>query len=198
MESASTPVTAKHVQAAAFLWRSLIIIGLAWAAEYALLELIGEANLALKVATILCAIAALFILEIEQWFAGGHRFYFRAGIIIVSILYLCFVGYAIKYAYDRYSAHQYLEESYTQGAEIRQAPFKGDVNVQDWTKKLQAWRDETSSYLKDNVGGMAYDKFLITGKGTVQYSKDEALNYGLNQASDLLANLESIIVSGRR
>ena len=66
MESAST--TARHVQAAAIMWRSLIIIGLAWAAEYALLGLIGDANLPLRVATILCAIAAVFILEIEPWY----------------------------------------------------------------------------------------------------------------------------------
>ena len=198
MEAAPTPVTAKNFQAAAFMWRSLILIGLAWAAEYALLGLIADANLPLRVATILCALAALFILEIQQWYGGMYRYQFAFGIIILTILYLFFVGYAVKYAYDRYVVRQYFEESYTHGADIRQAPFKGDVNVQDWTKKLQAWRDETASYLKDNVGGMAYEKFLNTGRGGLQYSKDETLNFGINQASDLLANLESIIVSGRQ
>ena len=106
---------------------------------------------------------------------------------------MAFVGYAIKYAYDRHTVHQYLEDSYTRGADIRQAPFRGDVNVQDWTKKFQAWRDETASYLKENLGGMAYEKFLNTGRVSFQYSKDDTLNFGLNQIGDLLANLESII-----
>jgi hypothetical protein len=44
-------------------WQTVIRIGLGFGAEYALLALIEDAPSALKIATMLCALIALFILE---------------------------------------------------------------------------------------------------------------------------------------
>jgi hypothetical protein len=46
-------------------WRSVVRVGLVWMAEYAMLTSIEDANVALKIATIICAVAALATLEFE-------------------------------------------------------------------------------------------------------------------------------------
>src|SRR5690348_4920667 len=81
-------------------WRSLARIGLGFAGEYALLALIEDAPAALKIGTVLCAVAALFVLETEGRLRKTSSYLFLGSIVIVASIYLGFIGYALDHIHQ--------------------------------------------------------------------------------------------------
>jgi hypothetical protein len=82
----------------AITWRSVIRIGLIWAAEYAMLSLIEESPPYIKVATMICAIGLLATLEFEQWLRSKKNELFLGSLSMFILVYVSFIGYAIQQA----------------------------------------------------------------------------------------------------
>jgi hypothetical protein len=174
---------------------SAVRLGLAWAGEYSLLSLIEDAPEVLKVATILCSLAALACLEGRIWLNRQRAGLFTIVITVIIITYGAFIAYATAHTYIRYQVNEHLQHIYADGAAIRQAPLsQGTVNVPRWTEEVTIWRDDTAAYINDNIGVMAYRKFLNTGaKPSIDYSRDQSVNHSMNLMNELLDNLEAVI-----
>lgn len=184
-------------------WRSITRIFLGFAGEYALLSLIEDAPEALKVTTVICAVAGLFALETEDWLKKRHAYLFGSTIAILALVYLSFVGYAVGHVYSEIVITQKLERLYQKGSDLKERPFPRvmtDAEVRDWIKQVNSWSDETAGYLAENVNMFAHDRFLnTTGQITLNHvglTTDE--NQYVNQIDWLQRNLEAIIVGRQR
>ena len=178
-------------------WRSIARIGLIAAAEAAVLALVEDSTLAVKVATGAIALLGLGVLEFETKIKAIKPFLFGTSITILVVAYLGFVGYAISHAIHEISVSYRLDDLYNRGVALKDRPFSGPLNafeLMDWQNGTGIWRDETVRFLQSDVGEFAKDKFLnVTGKNSYTYGNTSSeVNLQINQMNWLLGNLEEI------
>jgi hypothetical protein len=166
--------------------------------KYALLALIEDAPVALKVATVVCGAGTLFVLETEQWFRQQqkHAFAITTGILVV--IYLGFVAYAINHARQEIAIDQNLDQIYGASNPLQDRPFAGGMSAteqKEWENQIVIWRDTTAVYLQDNLGSFAHDRFINTrGSISLNYgSASQEVNLQINLLTWLRKNLETII-----
>jgi hypothetical protein len=151
-----------------FSWMTVFRIGLAWAAEYAMLSLIEDAPEILKVATLICAVAGLAILQFEDKIKNYDRKVFGGLIGTVAIIYLGFTTYAVRHGLERQTAQSKLREIYVAVGPIldRQIPTHGanlEYNEDALTKfqnDAKDWEDSSQKWLLTNLGAAARERFL--------------------------------------
>ena len=181
-------------------WRSLTRIGLGFAGEYSLLALIEDAPAALKVGTVMCAVAALFVLETEGWLQKKHRYLFTGMISVVTSIYLGFIGYALNHIRQEANVNKHLEELYRDGLTLQQQPFAAKMTDQDarnWQANVARWASDTEIYLDRNIGIFAKAKFgNIFGHLIISYNalSNQEINNLVNNQGSMLQNLDAIIV----
>ncbi len=149
-------------------WMSALRLGLGWAGEYALLSLIEDAPITLKIATMLCAIGALAALESRAWLNSQRDNLFQQVIICLSGIYLSFVGYAIYWAIYQYQTRNGLEERYVAAAELaaeQLAPNKektnfDDIGVDVFEKEVSNWEVSTADWILTRLSPAARERFL--------------------------------------
>ncbi len=157
----------------AITWRSVTRIGLGFAAEYALLALIEDAPAALKIATVICAVAGLFVLETENWFHRQHKRLFISSIAALVAIYLCFIAYAAAHALGKQHRQAQLREIYVAGNLLKDRELNiepggtgGSYEAKDVTQleaDVVSWRNETAIWLAKNYGPAARVRFLEVG-----------------------------------
>lgn len=187
-------------------WRSLVWIALAFAGEYALLALIEDAPAILKIATMLCAVAALLVLQTESWFHRQHKYLFAAAITAVSAIYLGFVGYAVSHGLERQAAQAELRKIYAsvEPLIVRTIPTLTDGGVVDPKAVDQfqldaiAWESKTAKWLEQNFSIAARERFLdMAGVGTICWTRfcEQPYNGTRNRLIQEKRNLATIIES---
>ena len=70
---------------------SIIIIALGWAAEYAFLSLIEDAPEIIKIGTLVCAVLALFAMQVRTWLSVMHKLMYPLVLITIFVIY-CALG----------------------------------------------------------------------------------------------------------
>lgn len=197
----------------AITWRSVARIGLGFAGEYALLALIEDAPAALKIATVICAVAGLFILETESWFHRQHKRLFISTIGIVVFVYLAFVAYAADHALRKQQRQEALRNFYVigsafKGRELAIEGQNGGTYKKEDVSKLENdvlnWRNQTSDWLEVNYDAAARVRFLEVGNISNlcwgpkwrEYMCDPAYGGVMNRLTNDLRNISAILESG--
>jgi hypothetical protein len=111
-------------------------------AEYSVLGLIEDATLSLKVATVLCAISGLLVLESETWLRRQYKYLFATSVGVVSIVYLAFVGYAISYATGKQARQAKLRELYAAVEPIIERDIPS--HIEGWSRRTGRFLDTSS------------------------------------------------------
>jgi len=149
-------------------WKSLLKLGAGFAAEYALLSLIEDAPEVVKVATLVTALGALGALESQEWLIRRHRHLFMAAIVVTSVIYLCFIGYALWHVRHESQIDRRLEQFYLAAEPLLEMAHPlaasvtkpSEVAVNRWQKDVTNWKDEVANYLLENVSDYAKARFL--------------------------------------
>ena len=99
-------------------WRTVVRVGLVWAAEYAMLALIEDAPTFMKVATVLCSLSILFVLESQSLFTALPARAYKNAILTSLLLYTACVVYAIHIVERKEFIKDELAKLYTEGMNI--------------------------------------------------------------------------------
>ncbi len=166
-------------------WGTFTRFALVGAAEYAMLALIEDAPTAVRVATILCALAALGVLEGARWLRGIHRYLFDISIILILMIYLGFIGYAIHHASERKRIMAGLQDIYISSGKLVNREIFGitslsnnfdKADVERYKVDFNRWENASRQWIKQNISEAAEERFL--DRSNVSY-----FNYG-NRVSD--------------
>jgi len=160
-----------------------------------------------------CAVAALFILETETWFRRQARHLFIVSILTVTTIYMGFVAYAVAHVIGRQEKQAKLREIYVSGnlfkcrvLSIRPGDNGGNYEPQD-VKRLEhdvdVWRKTTTVWLNGNFGPAASVRFLeVANFSNLCWGpRDKDMicdtQYGqiMNRLTNDLRNLSSILES---
>jgi hypothetical protein len=189
--------------------RSLIRIGLAFAAEYALLALIEDAPAALKIATVICAIGALLALETEAQLKTWWRY--SPGVIIsaLALIYAGFVGYGIQQHFHGEGIKAGLKDKYFASAELAHVYIVVDANgapdkgaLEQRTEGAVKWEVDTEQWIEANIGKAARERFLDSGATTnfgwlvPKDAESSRFNNAMNRFLGLRKNLATMIEIG--
>jgi hypothetical protein len=149
-------------------WASIARIGLFFGAEYGVLALIEDAPFAVKIATVVCSLAALAALEARDWLNRTRTHLFPASMIVLGAVYLGFVGYAAVHAAEQLATRRGLERIYVESGHFyeRQLPLKPNSNacaeegVQKFDDDVASWEKDSASWIAEHMGEAARDRFL--------------------------------------
>jgi hypothetical protein len=151
--------------------RTILRVLLLLLAEAALITLVKDAPYFVVIATALCPIAALALLESENWIKHPLLPAFRKiAIVAVSIVYFGFVIFAIVHAAQRERANRELEDIYsrmsifakTEADLINREKKDGDYfkDVAQYRTDYETWEKQTANWLEENLSSTAREKFL--------------------------------------
>jgi hypothetical protein len=148
-------------------WISALRLGLFWAGEYALLSLIEDAPVALKAATMICALAAILTLETRNWLNSKRANSFWYVITALSAVYAFFVAYAIYLSVYQWQTRQGLEERYVTAAGLAETRLTlkdnntlDDGSVSQFANAFGAWENDTSDWILKRLNAAARERFL--------------------------------------
>lgn len=149
-------------------WRTVARLGLGFAAEYALLALIEDAPVAVKIATVLCATGALAALESEDWLNRKRERLFTVVISLLGAIYFCFLAYAGGHALNRLAVRQGLERIYVQSGKWFPQSFPVDPGnglfdpaaVTQFANEVSNWEQSSAIWIGEHLGETARDRFL--------------------------------------
>jgi hypothetical protein len=156
-------------------WRSVIRIGLLWGAEYAVLSLIEDAPIALKLATVFCALGALVILELETRLAQVsvqirriRISRFQIAISVIGLIYAGFIVYAVAHAAERQRIMNGLQKIYITSGSLLNREIIGVTNLEapddnalsQYEKDFAEWQNRSQEWIGENVGEAAKERFL--------------------------------------
>lgn len=159
-------------------WRSIIRVGLIWAAEYAMLSLIEDSPPSLKVATILCALAALAAMEFEPWIESKKKNLSHILIGVAAFVYLVFVAYALNSVAEKREIKRTLQKLYSRSTPITtqsiivhdsekaQPKTLDQIQVKQEITKFEAWERDTAAWIGEHLGDAARDRFLDRSQAT--------------------------------
>jgi hypothetical protein len=179
-------------------WMSATRLGLGFAGEYSLLSLIEDSPESLKIATMVCSFGVLAALEGREWLNSKRPHLFRISIVFFSAIYSIFIFYAIAHSWHQSVISAKLDDLYNRGTEFQRDRFFNrltDADFPSWSNEASNWLSETGDYLKTQIGGITYSKFMNTvGSIQVGYSQiPSAYVLPLNNIVPKLKNLESLI-----
>lgn len=190
-------------------WASVARVALAAAAEYGMLSLIEDAPFAVKLATVLCSVAALAALESRDWLESLRARLFATAMIALGAIYLGFLGYAVNYYLDKAAIRHGLEARYAAASEFvsRQIPATNNAGSLDQPSvnrlaiDIRSWETETSAWLGNNMGEAARARFLDPASRTTWLwgpgpSYEERYSNLMNRVSGERKNLAVIIETG--
>jgi hypothetical protein len=195
---AQLPLLDRPIQ---FTWRSTIRVGLGVAAEYGMLALIEDAPEAVKVATVLCALAGLGTLEFEARIRKYSRKLFIGLITLVAAIYVCFLIYAVAHTMRENAIKAHIDELYNESIPITSEANQfiatsgySNEAIKTWEGHIQAWRNETETYLNDNIGPIYAYRFANTlGQPSFSYGiANQEVNNQLNFILAMQRNLIAI------
>jgi hypothetical protein len=182
-------------------WRTVLRVCILLLAEAAVIAMLRDAPLVVLAATVVIALLALAVLELEVKISALGRWIFIAAIAVLGITYLGFAGYAINHAHQQNLISEKLESLRSRGLVLQQRPELSGMNAfeyADWQKQIAQWRDDTADYLERNLGVAAKTRFLITaGRLSFSYGSNQQLNQELNTTDGLGKNLQDVIDSRR-
>lgn len=144
------------------------LAGLGWAVEFAVLELIADSSTTLKIATAIIGTLAIATIVFRFWLNQSRMFWTLLSAL--SIIYCCFLTYAIVQAFQRDARRHHLAEMYVAAGPIleREIQIVGPANALKYDevaiKKFQTdaknWETSTQNWLLANLGSAARGRFL--------------------------------------
>jgi hypothetical protein len=191
-------------------WRDIARLGLGMAAEAAVLALIFDSALAVKIATAVIALLGLGVLQFEAKIKAIRGRLFLESVGALAGIYLCFVGYAIAHAIKMQGNEGQLRVIYQKGNELidrklpvdPQSPQNSQNYEQTAVSQLEddatEWQKNTEKWLSENIGPAAGVKFsdksnstfLCWGPGT---ACDQRVSYVKSRLSIDERNLSAIM-----
>jgi hypothetical protein len=190
-----------------FSWKIIVRIGLVWAAEYAMLALIEDSPAILKVATLICALAGLAVLQFEEKIQTYDRRIFLALISGVAVIYLGFSAYAIAQGLRREAAQAELRNIYASGNALIAQPilkpsaansFVDSKEVDQFQAEVIAWETKSAEWLEKNFSPAARTRFLdMSGVGVICWTSacDQPYNGIRNRLIHEVRNITAIMES---
>lgn len=165
---AETPPSAAPIISISFDLRAVVRIALVWAAEYAMLSLIEDAPETVKVATLVCAVLALVIMQFEAWLRTVRKNAFRNALTAVAFVYAGFIAFAVQHVSHESWVKAQTNNWYVKGRLIQKSviPIDGTTNkpsqeaISAMGDNLHKWEDDVSAWLAANLGDAAEAKFL--------------------------------------
>lgn len=191
-----------------FDWRTIVRIGLVWAAEYAMLALIEDAPAVLKIGTLVCALAGLGILQFEDQILKKGRRVFLAAVGAASAVYLGLSAYAINHYLNRQELRARMAEMYVTGGKIidREIPVVSfdkydETSVKKFIEDGLRWEKTTGDWLLANLGDTARERFgdmfsvgtYCLGQANGSYACDSRYDRLKNRLVAEKKNLSAII-----
>src|ERR1700733_9093613 len=151
-----------------FTWRGFYRVCFGVVAEGAMLALIFESSRMFMAATLICALAGLGLLQFEGEIKRWNRRVFRFSIITASMIYVCFVVYAISHVIYQSNTRNGLEERYIEAAELfsRQIPLNAEKKHMDadevaqFQRDVDAWQAKTGQWMLRRISVVAVARFL--------------------------------------
>ena len=151
-------------------WQTALRVAVLFLAEAGLIALIKDAAISVLIATVVCALIVLGLLEGEPKLRRLHRSAFTVTILLVSAIYLYFVGYAIVHAMERDRANQELVRIYTSmspyfrtAGELNNATVKDakySAAVAQYQQDFEDWQKKTADWLEENLSPAAKQQFF--------------------------------------
>lgn len=186
--------------------RSVFRAGLIWGAEYAMLSLIEDSSVTIRVATGVIAGLGLLTLEGEAWLRRQHKHLFWSAILVLVVVWLGFFGWAVKQAHDEVLVGRYLDQSYADSGVLwdRKFPFNSQTKqfdeaaLQQWQRDIEKWRDTTANYIRENIDEYTKERFLNTiGMQSYNFTPNnmqtnDTLDNAANTLDKLRKNLAAI------
>jgi hypothetical protein len=184
-----------------FTWGSFFKAALAVAAEVALLSLVADSPLTVKIATLITALLGLLTLEMRWRLVRWRRRSFEVAIGGLAALYGCFVVYGVYHAVLERQITGHLQKLYFDSDRIEQKDFPAGKGVLDsgeetiWLGEKRKWENETSVYIQENVGTYARSLFLSGGNESysVVYFSDTGGGIRDLRVGTMRSNLSHII-----
>jgi hypothetical protein len=136
--------------------------------HYALLALIEDAPAVLKIATVICAVAALFTLETEEWLRKRQNKLFALTISGIGLIYAVFIVFAIYGKMSEGVLQRQIREIFVEAGPIIETNIRSvststvlnEEDVRSFIDKAQNWEEKTSNWLKHNLGEAARERFV--------------------------------------
>jgi hypothetical protein len=151
-------------------WRTIVRVLLLLLAEGSLITLIKDAPFFVVVATVLCPLVVLILLEIDGRLKGRYSPPFLVGISIIGLIYAGFIGYAIEHTMQRDGVNRELVSIYSSMAPFFKAGtdlnklVKSDPEypkaVSQYQQDYEAWEQKTGEWLAKNISQAAAEQFV--------------------------------------
>jgi hypothetical protein len=146
-------------------WRSVIRLGLGFAAEYAMLALIEDAPVALKVATVVCATGALVTLKLEKWLKTISDLLFYSIIGILSTTYIGFIIFAVTTKELQSDTKRLAEQCYFDSDELTARNISDDQakkskDIDKLSSDFRSWEGKRADMLLSRAGEAARERFI--------------------------------------
>jgi hypothetical protein len=137
-------------------------------AEYALLTLIEDANVGLKIATIICAVAALATLEFESWLRSKSNHAFYSAIVLTAVIYAAFIGLAIVQMVYRNATRDGLENRYVSASSLSNRAIVPNAEgnhfdpdfVMTFSNDVENWENDCANWILQRLSPAARERFL--------------------------------------
>jgi len=143
-----------------FDWKTIGLLGLGWAAEYAMLSLIEDSPEILKAATLICALAGIAILTSHDVLRHKRIKVFWLLAVLIGVIYLSFVGLALTGIANKWNVERGLKRIYGESTPLTLMSVGSDNEQKDFKLSFKEWERRSADWIAINVGLVAYGHFL--------------------------------------
>jgi hypothetical protein len=178
-------------------WRNLFKASFLAIGDAAVVALIKDTPLSLRIAMVLASVVGFSALVLEDRLRAKHPSVFYGTLGISGAIFAGFVVFAGIHASREADANKQLDIFRNEGLELARQPMSGlnPSQFADWEKQWGQWERDTAHYLENNISPIAKNRFLNTmGHQAVPYAgAGPQLTSDLNNIDFLGKNLQEII-----
>jgi hypothetical protein len=180
-----------------FTWRGFYRASFIMVAEAAMLALVFESSGTFKVATLICALLGLGLLQFDGAIKRWSKRAFRASIWIVSLTYGCFVVYALWSFFYDVTTRRELANLYVESLSFASRPIAlnaeknhlDDAALNQFRTDVVIWQNKTAQLLANRMGTVAAVRFLDkTGYQDLNWTQNGNSDPKFSEAMNMLAS----------
>ncbi len=148
--------------------RAGALVGLGWAVEFAILELIASSSATLQAATAVIGTAAILAITFQFWLDRKSHRLFWSILATLLLIYCGVLGYAISEAVTAHQYRNHLRQMYVESEILLRRDVPPDnknpsafdaVALQKWHSESDAWETGSSIWLQQHLSGAAAVRF---------------------------------------
>jgi predicted PurR-regulated permease PerM len=166
--------------------RALIFLALAYAAEYAMLGMLEDAIIYVKIATVICATAGVILMQYEDSLRRRANWLFYSALSFTAMIWIAFVVYAFIAYQHRNLTLQELKHIYVESGELVNREIPGITTISNTFDKAELakyksdfdkWEMSARRFIKDRLGDAAEERFLDRSNITSLLSGTEPVKH---------------------